>query len=239
MTEAHFDREELEAQMNAQAAAAQEEAAAQDFKHKQQIRALQQQVQELLGLLSCRGEGPAPAQHPFVHVAKRDQDCVKKALNPGPSTSKQVLVTMQGQQKASALVGSGPVLKPALGPLTSAKHTQQEEQQKSRNKISLRNNRGSSGAVPSAGPRGNISSAGSQLPPQSTAPRAAITVIPVCAVAATSPTGMATRHAGVSRQSGTTGKVKSAAPWRAPGCNSSLLSSNSSYKSSLSHFSNT
>jgi len=235
VTEAHFDREELEAQMNAQAAAAQQEAAAQDAKHKQQIRALQQQVQELLGLLSCCVEGPAPAQHPFVHVARRDQDCVKKASNQGPSPSKQVLVNMFGQQRASAVLGSGPVLKQAVGPLTSAKHKQQEEQQKSRNKISLRSNRGASGAVVAAGSPGNSTSARSQLPPHSTASRAASSVIPVAAVAATSPTGMATRHAGVSRQSGTTGK----STWRAPGCNSSLLSSNSSYKSSHSRFSNT
>lgn len=77
LTEAHFDIQELEAQLNAQAAAARQQADMQERKHMQQVKALRQQVQELLELLACstQGDGSGPAvaalrpAHPFVPVA--------------------------------------------------------------------------------------------------------------------------------------------------------------------------
>lgn len=108
LTEAHFDREELEGLLDAQADAALQEAAVQEFKHRQQVKALQQQCREVLALLAavgrCNGSEAMPAscavaQHPFIQTSAAV-----------PSTCR--LSQQQQQQQMS---------QPAAGPLTAAK----------------------------------------------------------------------------------------------------------------------
>jgi hypothetical protein len=94
LIDAHFDREELEGQLAAQAADAAQQAAAQEAKHRQQVKALQQQVQELLGLLSCP---TGLVGHPMVVAA---------AGGPGAAARDQFARPMRRQQGASTLMAA-------------------------------------------------------------------------------------------------------------------------------------
>lgn len=105
LTEAHFDREELEGQVDAQAAAARQQLAAQRAKHQQQVVALRQQVQELKGLLKglcCAGgdkgaakvsatAAAAVSMHPFVGVSALPEGYADAALKAVQQKSSIIL----------------------------------------------------------------------------------------------------------------------------------------------------
>lgn len=143
VTEAHFDREELESQMDAHAASAQQQAAAQEAKHKQQVKALQQQVEELAGLLAAstgragaaaRMQGPGSVRaHPFVAARAWPALRVRADVAPAPfCTQQRQLVQKHAVRKYAAdSAGQQTVLQlrqhsTSVGPMMAAKQRQQQ-----------------------------------------------------------------------------------------------------------------
>lgn len=123
MTEAHFDREELESQLRAHAAGAQQQAAEQDRKHKQQVRALQLQVQELQGLLLAAAGSQAhhavpTTRHPFVHSTAT----AVYYNNPAFPCTKPVRGLIPLGQHGS------------VGPMTAGRQRQQQQTQQQQHK---------------------------------------------------------------------------------------------------------
>lgn len=198
LIEAHFDRGELEGLLGAQAASAQQQANAQAAKHKQQVDALQQQVQDLLQLLSQAG---------CVHSLQLNP--VRDAL-PKPVPARGRDVWRQGGKavgsqhsaagrRPSALVrqSSG---QHSMGPMTAARQRQDQHAKACAGMVGIGGKQhsclaGHAGAGAGAGSQfvhrpASASPAGDLLPPVQTVTGAAA----AAAVRRTAHTTAATQH---------------------------------------------